>query len=122
MIVTFNDDLTVKSYPEPAAVAAAVGTPHLRATARTDGVEQVGYEEVSPEDPRYEEALAFELRLRGETAISVDPGLRDLLDLLGTDKFTEYQRRDVISVLRNLPPDQAREMAQTILGIAHDTV
>ncbi len=122
MLVTFNDDLTVRAYPEPAEVADVVGVPHLRVAAEVGGVLGTAYEEVQEEDPRYEEALANEMRVRGETAISVDPELRSLLELLSTDKFTEYQRRDVISVMRNLPPQEALEMARTVLGIANDTV
>ena len=109
MIIIFNDDLTVKEKREASGVA------HLRVV--NDG--QVGYAEIGPGDPRYEGAIAAELTMQGTTAIALDPRLSDFVDLLSTDKFTEYQRRDIISVVRNLPPDEALLMATTVMDIAN---
>jgi len=109
MIIIFNDDLTVKEKREASGVA------HVR--VEHDG--QVGYAEIGPGDPRYEGAVAAELTMQGATAIALDARLSELLDLLSTDKFTEYQRRDIISVVRNLPPDEALSMAATVMDIAN---
>ncbi|HXK36648.1 MAG TPA: hypothetical protein VJ553_03645 [Candidatus Paceibacterota bacterium] len=119
MIIILTNDLKVAEKLDVATAAARVGTPRLRSSVEEGTVRSVGYEEVGPDDPRYETALAIGLTVQGQTALVAGPAFVDLLDLLSTDTFTVDQRRHIISIIRNLPSDEAAEMARTILEIAH---
>lgn len=104
-LVAFSDDM--------------LGQPaHLRVVSESGETRQVGYEEVRPGDVRYEQALIHELEARGLSCFIADQSLMGLMDLLGTSAFTVDQRRHIISVMRNLKPEDAAEAAQTIRDIA----
>jgi hypothetical protein len=137
MIIIFRGNLTAAAILDIASVRAdvrdaevgarlqpllnemAAGKPaHLRVTVQEGDVRQVGYEDIAPADPRFEEALAFDLGTRGLSAIVVDASLRPLFDLLDTDKFTTSQRRQILAILRNLPVDKAQAYMHSILAVA----
>lgn len=88
--------------------------PRLRTEASIGIARQVARTRIEPGDPRHEEALVFELRERGFSAAAVGPELEWLLGLLQAETFSAEQRRHFISIMRNLPPSEAKEVAETI--------
>jgi len=92
--------------------------PRLRVEADSTTVRASGFVPVMDDDTRYEEALASELAAVGYTAMVAGPALELLMETVESAKFNVDQRRQLISIIRNLPPDDAADMAAVVADVA----
>ncbi len=137
MIIIFKDNLTTAAVLDVVSATLDVRDPsvgdrllpylnelasgrpaHLKIVTHEDDVRRIGFEDITRNNPRFEEAMAFELGTRGLHAISVDTSLRPLFERIEGLQFTTDQRRQIIALVRNLPADKAQEGMTALIEIA----